>query len=126
MWFGVAKAVAEGSHCVRSKVGAVVVVNDIATFVGWNDIQGAGIPCDLGGCPRGAKTQDELPSGAPFSGEGLCGAMHAEIMAASLYFRRYKVVLPGVMLYSTREPCELCWSALLGRGFVREQIVWAD
>lgn len=115
---------AEASHCVRSKVGAVIVVNDVSTFVGWNDVQASGVPCDLGGCPRGAKSLEELPSGAPFHGEGWCESMHAEIMAARLYFRRYHRVNPDVMLYSTREPCELCWHQLIELGFMRDQIVW--
>lgn len=124
VWFGVAHAVAEASHCVRSKVGAVIVVNEFQTFVGWNDVQGIGVPCDLGGCPRGGKTMEELPSGSPFTGDGWCASVHAEIMAATLYFRRYKLVNPDVMMYSTREPCENCWDELDRMGFMRSQIAW--
>jgi len=122
----VAQAVAGRSSCCRSQVGAVLVVDNYWTFVGYNGPESGRTNCDDGGCPRGLLSFEQLPTGSRFDGDGECTAVHAEINAAMKYFRHYKLVTPDVMLYSTREPCERCWDELDRMGFMRDQIVWSS
>lgn len=126
VWLGVAQSVAMRSSCIRSQVGAVVVVDDYWTFVGYNGPKTGRPNCNIGGCPRGLLTAEQLPHGAAFEGAGLCEAVHAEINALTKYLRYHKLVTPDVMLYTTREPCERCWDELDRTGFMRDQIVWRN
>lgn len=125
VWMGVAVAVSGRSSCKRSQVGAVLVANNYWTFVGYNGPKSGRPNCDIGGCPRGLLTFDQLPTGARFDGDGECEAVHAEINAVMKYLRHYKQITPDVMLYSTREPCEKCWDELIELGFMRDQVVWS-
>lgn len=125
VWLGVAQSVAMRSSCLRDQVGAVLVVNDYWTFVGYNGPKTGRPNCDIGGCPRGLLTPEQLPHGARFEGAGLCEAVHAEINAVTKYLRYHKQVTPDVMLYTTREPCENCWDELIELGFMRDQVVWS-
>jgi len=126
VWLGVASSVAMRSSCSRDQVGAVLVVNDYWTFVGYNGPASGRPNCDIGGCPRGLLTTEQLPHGARFEGAGLCEAVHAEINAVMKYLRYFRQITPDVMLYTTREPCEKCWDELIELGFMRDQIVWSN
>lgn len=126
VWLGVAQAVAGRSSCVRAQVGAVVVVDNQLTYVGYNGPESGETNCDQGGCPRGQKSFEELPSGAAFNGrEGFCTAVHAEINALQKYLRVHIDVTSRAVLYTTREPCHQCWTQLLAAGFTVNQIVWS-
>lgn len=105
-------------------MGAVVVYDNYETFVGYNGPKSGLLNCNDGGCERGKLSAEQLPSGAPFSGHGKCSAVHAEINAAAKYLKLHISVRPLAMLYSTREPCELCWAELYRIGFTSDQIVW--
>lgn len=117
---------ANRSSCVRSQVGAVIVVDNRDTYVGYNGPESGAVNCDEGGCPRGKKTFDELPSGAAFNGRaGFCTAVHAEINALRKYMAASRVgVTSKAVLFTTREPCHQCWTQLLAAGFTVNQIVW--
>lgn len=120
-----ARAVAPRSSCIRSQVGAVIVRDNMWTFVGYNGPSKGKPNCDKGGCPRGRKSFEELPSGAAFDmDEGFCTAVHAEINALSKFLAVMSVT-PSTMLYTTREPCAGCWQKLLSAGFLVSQVVWA-
>jgi dCMP deaminase len=107
-------------------VGAVVVVDNQDVYVGYNGPESGAINCDKGGCPRGQKSFDELPSGAAFdSRTGFCTAVHAEINALRKYLASSRNgVTSKAVLYTTREPCHRCWTQLLAAGFSINQIVW--
>lgn len=126
VWLGVAQAVAQRSSCIRSQVGAVIVVDNQETYVGYNGPESGETNCDKGGCPRGQKSFDELPSGAAFNSlAGLCTAVHAEMNALRKYLKAHPEGVTGeVVLFSTREPCQGCWMQLLMAGFTTNQIVW--
>ena len=125
VWLSVASAVAMRSSCSRDQVGAVLVVDNYWNFVGYNGPISGRPNCNIGGCPRGLLTTEQLPHGAAFDGAGACEAVHAEINALIKYSRHHEHVSGNVMLYTTREPCENCWDELLKFGLVREQIVWS-
>lgn len=119
-----AAAVAKRSSCIRSQVGAVIVHDNFWTYVGYNGPSRGKVNCDDGGCPRGRKSFEELPSGSGFDGYvGFCTAVHAEINALSK-FLGHRPVNGRTILYTTREPCAGCWHKLLAAGFTTDQIVW--
>lgn len=125
VWLGVAQAVASRSSCIRSQVGAVVVVDNQETYVGYNGPESGETNCDKGGCPRGRMTFEELPSNSPFDiTEGYCSAVHAEINALRKYLKVHRIVTSKAVLFTTREPCHMCWTELLKAGFTGNQIVW--
>ena len=129
----VARAVAPRSSCIRSQVGAVIVWRNEQIFVGYNGPKSGHPNCDIGGCPRGLKTFEEMPSGSPFDGPVACTAIHSEINA----WIKFKIwsralekhdmhdAVKEAVLYSTRKPCEMCQARLL-QWFSPEQIVWDD
>ncbi|QKY78613.1 deoxycytidylate deaminase [Streptomyces phage Dryad] len=118
---------AERSSCVRSQVGAVVVLDNQETFIGYNGPESGEVNCNNGGCPRGLKSFEELPSGHVFRGEGYCTAVHAEINALRKYLRAHpEGVTSKAVLFTTREPCHKCWTELLAAGFTINQIVWSN
>lgn len=123
---------AKRSSCARSQVGAVLVVDNFWTFVGYNGPEAGRTNCDEGGCPRGLLTNEQLPHGARFDGVGECCAVHAEINAMLKFQHHYwstdkevfKLILETCVLYTTREPCEKCWPDI--RKWLRtDQVVWS-
>lgn len=125
VWLGVAKAIGGRSSCLRDQVGAVLVVNNFETYVGYNGPESGWPNCEDGGCPRGQKTAEELPHGALFDGPGACTAVHAEMNAVRKYLRHHKSVTADCVLYTTREPCHDCWERLLRYRFHVNQVVWS-
>jgi dCMP deaminase len=133
VWLNVARSVSERSSCSRSQVGAVLVWRNEQIFVGYNGPKSGQPNCDIGGCPRGKLTLDEMPSGARFDGPVICTAIHAEINALikfKIFLRAMNKqgmtgLLKECVLYSTRKPCEMCM-AELDKWLKLEQIVWAD
>jgi dCMP deaminase len=132
VWLGVAQAVATRSSCSRDQVGAVLVVDNYWTFVGYNGPKSGETNCDDGGCPRGLLTTEQLPHGARFDGAGACSAVHAEVNAMLKFQHHYwtmdpsvfRMVLQGCVMYTTREPCERCWVDI--RKWLKpEQVVWS-
>ena len=134
VWLDVATAVAKRSSCGRSLVGAVLVLMNVDSYVGYNGPRKGELNCDQGGCPRGLKSFEELPSASSFDGVGRCTAVHAE-MNALLRFQHSnqtthvsvrRLMLSHSVLYITREPCEDCWHQILRTGMTRDQVVWPD
>lgn len=63
----------------------------------------------------------------------MCTAIHAEINALLKFQHRYqgwhadtlRLILEDCVLYSTREPCEMCWYDI--RKWLKpEQVIWSD
>lgn len=134
VWLGVAASVARRSSCSRSKVGAVLVVRNEDTYVGYNGPRPGLLNCDDGGCPRGLKRFVELPHAAPFDEAGSCNAVHAEINALLRFQNSHKdlhrdvlrLILKGAILYTTRKPCEMCEASIRRFSLDRAQVVWSD
>lgn len=132
VWMGVAVAIGGRSSCSRSQVGAVLVWRNEQVFVGYNGPKSGEANCDIGGCPRGLLTSEQLPHGARFDGAIVCTAIHAEINALIKFKIWHRAmsqlgvhkVLEDCILYSTREPCEMCWAELLN-WLTPEQVVWS-
>lgn len=132
VWLDVAAAVAKRSSCRRSKVGAVLVFMNEDTYVGYNGPRKGELNCDQGGCPRGLKSFEELPSASSFSGEGKCTAVHAEMNALlkfqhshqTVHAQVRRLILSHSVLYTTREPCEDCWYHIKRASMTAAQVVW--
>lgn len=117
-WMGVAAVMAKRAACLRSKVGAVVVVDNKRTFVGYNGVPAGEQHCTDGGCPRAAcSVHEQLPPGSPYDE---CPALHAEQNALLRAGDRAN----GGTLYVTREPCNWCWKNIRASGVSR--VVWLD
>lgn len=97
-----AETISRESNCVRRKVGAVLVSPaSVVMSMGFN-VERDLLRCDKGECPRGRKTLEEKPRGAPYDD---CVAVHAEVIAVSDWLY---IDLSECTLYVTEEPCEDC------------------
>lgn len=102
-----AKEVSRRSTCARRRVGAVLIYPSGGYAIGFN-WERNGQRCDEGGCPRGRKTYEEQPEGAPYDD---CVAQHAEAMALSFSLPSD---VSGYTMYVTEEPCSDC-AELIGK-----------
>jgi len=109
------------SSCVRCQVGAVVVLDNYHVWIGYNGPPSGQVNCDQGGCPRGFKSLEEQPRGGDYHD---CCAIHAEANAIDKMLESWGYYEPGMMLYTTREPCTGCWAKILNSGFSKEHVVW--
>src|ERR1043166_4359534 len=93
-----AKNLAERSHCVKIKVGAVLTKETRIVSLGYN------------GPPAGTHNCDEVwpGEGCPRDSKGSCSlALHAE-QYAILYASKNNVSIEGSTLYVTLSPCIAC------------------
>lgn len=114
---------ARESRCDRSKVGAVLILQNGRKFLACNEVSpGHGIHTCKDFCPRGAKSYAELPAGGePYDD---CNALHAEfaVIANAMESLRQGDVedamathdeallkfFAGSWIFSTKEPCDAC------------------
>jgi dCMP deaminase len=120
-FLGIAKAVAARGECVRSRVGAVLVINRRIVATGYNGVPAGERSCLDGACPRARNT---VPRGTLYDGPGRCIATHAEINAIDDYETRVGLLAPGATMYLTKEPCEVCEPILTVTYGLR--VVWED
>jgi dCMP deaminase len=113
-FLGIAGAVSARGECVRSRVGAVLVVGDRVVATGYNGVARGAPSCLDGVCPRAL---NGVPGNTPYDedGPGRCVATHAEQNALDDADAR-GVDLAGARVYVTKEPCERCARLLLARG----------
>lgn len=115
---GVSRTIAERSDCTRAKIGAVVLDVD-GNIIGEGYIGTASgrLGCLEGGCPRGQRTEKEVPHYSSYDepGPGYCISTHAE-MNALLRADFFK--LDGATMYVTQEPCKWC-SKVIGNTPIR-------
>lgn len=102
-------------------MGAVVVLDNYHIWVGYNGPPSGEPNCCDGGCPRGLKSLEEQPRGGEY---GDCTAVHAEVNALSKMIESWGYYEEGMILYTTREPCEECWAKIFISGFSKEHVVW--
>lgn len=114
-WLAVASVIADRAACLRSQVGAVVVVNNRYTWLGYNGAAPGEQHCTDGGCPRGQLTPEQCAPGTSYEN---CISLHAEQNALLRAGDRAN----GGTLYVTREPCNWCWKNIRAAGLSR--VVW--
>ncbi len=98
IYMSLAAQLAERSHCVKMKVGAVLTKDTRIISLGYN------------GPPAGTHNCDEEwpETGCPRDSKGSCSlALHAE-QNAILYAAKNKVDLQDSTLYVTLAPCIAC------------------
>lgn len=98
IYMDLAGTLAERSHCVKAKVGAVLTKDTRIISVGYN------------GPPAGTHNCDEEwpDKGCSTDRKGSCSlALHAE-QNAILYATKNKVSIDGATLYVTLSPCIAC------------------
>jgi dCMP deaminase len=98
IYMNLAEQLAMRSHCVKMKVGAVLVKDTRIISLGYN-----GPPAGTHNC------DEEWPEvGCPRDSKGSCSlAIHAE-QNAILYAAKNKVDVQGATLYVTLAPCIAC------------------
>lgn len=116
-WLSVATVIARRAACLRSQVGAVLVVDDKYTWLGYNGAAPGETHCTDGGCPRGQLSAEECLPGSAYDN---CISLHAEQNALLRAGDRAN----GGTLYVTREPCGWCWKNIRATGLHR--VVWLD
>lgn len=98
IYMNLAINLAEKSHCVKIKVGAVLTKDTRIVSIGYN------------GPPSGTHNCDEEwpEHGCPRDSKGSCSlALHAE-QNAILYAAKNKITLEGATLFVTLSPCIAC------------------
>jgi dCMP deaminase len=98
IYMGLARNLANKSHCVKIKVGAVLTKDTRIVSLGYN-----GPPAGTHNCD-----QEWPETGCPRDSKGSCSlALHAE-QNAILYASKNGVPMDGSTLYVTLSPCLAC------------------
>lgn len=107
----------EAADCRRRRVAAIVVrgEEDIVG-AGYNRIPGE-LSCEMGACPRGRLSYEELPHLQ--GGYGNCLSIHAEEMAI---FEAGEAA-SGATIHVTAQPCPDC-DRIIREANIRAVIVW--
>jgi dCMP deaminase len=104
-----AKLASTRSHCLRRKVGAVLVKDRMILATGYNGPPKGVAHCDATGCLR---EQLQVPSGQRHE---LCRGLHAEqnVLVQSAY---HGIAIADAVLYTDTYPCCICFKMLLNAG----------
>ena len=98
IYMNLAVNLAQRSHCVKTKVGAVLTKDTRIVSLGYNGPPAGTHNCDIewpeNGCPRDSKGSCSL-------------ALHAE-QNAILYAMKNNMSIEGCTLYVTLSPCIAC------------------
>lgn len=116
-WLDATRAFAKRAACTRSQVGALLVVDNCHTYMGYNGVPAGELHCTDGGCPRGQLSYDQLP---PLGSYENCKAVHAEDNA----LRKAGAMAEGATVYITRSPCDDCTAKMQRAGVTRA--VWPE
>ncbi len=114
IYMNLAMQLAQRSHCVKMKVGAVLVKDTRIISLGYN-----GPPAKTHNC------DEEWPeTGCPRDSKGSCSlALHAE-QNAILYAAKNKVDMEGSILYVTLAPCIACARVIFSIGI--KKVIYKD
>jgi len=89
------------SHCIRRKVGAIIVIDKRIIATGYNGVPKGFPHCDEIGCIR---EKLGIPEGERHE---LCLGLHAE-QNAIIQAAVFGVSIKGATLYVTHFPCSVC------------------
>ena len=114
IYMQLASQLAERSHCVKMKVGAVLTKDTRIISLGYN-----GPPAGTNNC------DEEWPeTGCPRDSKGGCSlALHAE-QNAILYAAKNNVDMVGSTIYVTLSPCLACAKVLFSLGI--KKVIYRD
>ena len=107
--------IASRSHCLRRKVGAILVKDRHIISTGYN-----GPPKGASHCSVCFKDEANLSSG---TGHDICPAVHAEANAI-VQAAYHGVSTKGTTLYTTYHPCSLCARLIVNAGV--EKVVYTE
>mgnify|MGYP000061758210 CR=1 FL=1 len=129
-YLNIAKEVSKRSPCLRRKVGAIIVKNDVILSTGYNGPPRGSVNCDEVGC---IKEMLKAPHGSAYE---LCPAVHAEENAIINAARQGVSILGGTLYLAGEylvetdlEPatvCERCKRAIINAGIVRVVTLMKD
>lgn len=114
IYMHLAEQLAQRSHCVKMKVGAVLTKDTRIISLGYNGPPAGTYNCD-----------EEWPeTGCPRDSKGSCSlALHAE-QNAILYAAKNKVDMEGATLYVTLAPCIACARVIFSIGI--KKVIYKD
>lgn len=114
IYMDLALNLAERSHCVKMKVGAVLTKDTRIVSLGYN-----GPPAGTHNC------DEEWPDvGCPRESKGGCSlALHAE-QNAIIYAAKNNVQIEGCSLYTTLSPCLACARIIFASGI--KQVIYMN
>ena len=101
--------ISKKANCIKGKVGAVLVKNNIIIAEGTNSVPEGIEPCTEETCIR---KKLKLKSGEK---QELCFVVHAE-QNALLDALKKKIEVKGSILYVTKQPCIICAKMLINAG----------
>ena len=101
-----AKLASLRSTCMRRKVGAILVRDNMVVSTGYNGAPKGCIHCSMVGCKRDAL---QVPSGQRAE---LCRGLHAE-QNAIIQAACVGVPIRGAVMYVTNSPCSICMKMII-------------
>jgi dCMP deaminase len=117
-FYGIMQLIKERSVCLRRKVGALIVKNNLILCTGYNGPPaGHPHPDELGGCVR---DQLGIPPGERLE---LCYCLHAE-QNALLQAARHGTSVEGADMYVTIFPCPICARMIANSGIKHVRLVF--
>lgn len=111
-YMDIAKSVANGSTCLRRKVGATLLKDGSGIASGYNDMLEGCKKCSDIGCLR---IENNIQSGTH---QETCRAVHAE-QSVLMYCARHGVSANGATMYVTTLPCSVCTKLIIEAGIKR-------
>jgi len=106
LWFSIVELLERRSTCLRRKVGAVLVKDNIVLAMAWNGSP-SGMPhCEETGCIR---KEQNIESGTRLE---FCRALHAE-QNLLLHCCKKQVSIENSVLYVSVTPCVSCMKMLI-------------
>jgi len=104
-----AESISGNSDCIRRKVGAIIVKNEMIIAIGYNHQPEKCKKCNITGCIR---IDACIPSGEQ---QNICRAIHAE-QSALLFALKNKVDVIDSEMYITLQPCATCAKLIIESG----------
>lgn len=113
LFMAVARQMAQESHCIRVKVGAVITINDRIVSSGWN-----GTPAGFKNCDDWAKENGGPVIAVADHRSFSKFEVHAEANSIA-HAAKNGVTIEGGIIYVTRSPCFDCAKLIISSGISR-------